>query len=434
MGTAIDRRTFHRLSLGTVAGVAASPWAGALAARAGNQLAQSGRHCVILWMAGGPSQIDTFDMKPQHANGGSLKETATAVPGMRFSEHLPELAKLASHLSIVRSLSTREGDHERGTALMRTGHPLGGPVPYPAIGSSLSKSLDDQTGSLPPYISIGSSGGFGMPSPGFLGPKYAAMPVQGQPPAGDDAFADLSVNNLQLPRGVSPERFSRRMDLLAAVGRDRYRAALPTAIAAHQTQYSRASRVLRSQAGEAFDLDQEPDDIRRAYGNGIFGQGCLLARRLIERGVRIVEVTLGQAAGWDTHADNFDTVPSLCGELDAGWSSLLRELEERGLLASTTFLWVGEFGRTPQINNAAGRDHFPNAWSCVLGGAGIQGGSVFGATTADGMEIADKPVNEQDILTTLCRALGINPRSENITPEGRPIMISEGNAIEEILA
>jgi arylsulfatase A-like enzyme len=195
---------------------------------------------------------------------------------------------------------------------------------------------------------------------------------------------------------------------------------------------------MNSDAAKAFDLSNEPTEVREAYGRGLFGQGCLMARRLIEQGVPFVEVSLnganGAAFGWDTHANNFEQVRQLSGELDAGWATLMKELDERGLLESTTIIWMGEFGRTPSINANVGRDHFPQAWTCVFGGGGIAGGQVYGRTSADGMSVEEGKVGVSDVLATLCQAVGVPPRTENISDSGRPLPIVDGEPIREILA
>ena len=203
---------------------------------------------------------------------------------------------------------------------------------------------------------------------------------------------------------------------------------------AQNTVYESALRMLDSDAKDAFDLTTEPDEVRQAYGRESFGQGCLMARRLIERGVPLVEVTLGSGLGWDTHADNFNLVENLCNQLDAGWATLMLELRERGLLEKTTILWAGEFGRTPKINANGGRDHFPQAFSCVLAGGGIKGGQVYGKTSDDGMEVTEGKMDQQDLLSTLCSALDVDPSTENIAEGGRPIMIAEGNIVDEVVA
>ena len=429
-----SRRDWLRLASAGVLGSAASGWLPAIARAAGQAAKQQGRHCVLLWMSGGPSQLDTFDMKPGHAHGGPLRESATSVPGLRISEHLPQLAQRADALAILRGVSTKEGDHQRGTVLMRTGSRPGGPVAYPAIGCSVSKAIGSPDADLPNYISI-ASGGIDAASltPGFLGPRYAATPVAAIPPADDRQFAQLNVDFLQGGAGLPAERQATRLELWRGL-QDDFIAGRPLPnVLAQDTIYQRALRMLSSDARDAFDLSTESEQTRTAYGEGTFGQGCLMARRLIERGVPMVEVALGDGLGWDTHADNFAQVRRLSQQLDAGWATLMRELDERGLLQQTTFLWIGEFGRTPQINANGGRDHFPNAWSCVLAGGGIAGGQTYGATSADGMEVVDGRVDERRILATLCAALGVDPATENMTAEGRPIAIADGAPIREVL-
>jgi uncharacterized protein (DUF1501 family) len=210
----------------------------------------------------------------------------------------------------------------------------------------------------------------------------------------------------------------------------------PPASLAQNTVYQRALQMMNSGASRAFDLSDEDAAVRDAYGRGQFGQGCLMARRLVEQGISFVEVTLGAqgTSSWDTHQGNFATVKTLSAELDKGWSMLLTDLKQRGLLETTTVLWMGEFGRTPNINGNAGRDHFPAAWSCVFAGGGIKGGQAFGKTSDDGMTVADGKVDVGDVLATLSQALGVPAGTENITPLGRPIKVAEGKPIEGILA
>ncbi|MEO1618469.1 MAG: DUF1501 domain-containing protein [Planctomycetota bacterium] len=414
-----------------------------LVAAAGDQAKAQGRHCVILWMSGGPSQIDTFDLKPNHVNGGPFSEIATSAPGLRFSEHLPKLAKQADQLAVLRGMSTKEGDHQRGTTLMRTGHVQGGPVAYPAIGCSLSKSLANPDCKLPGYVTITPGAlSAGSLKPGFLGPRYAATTVRASATNSatgileritGNGFADLRVDHLQSDVPVNSARYQTRLELWESMQRSFLRERSAQNVITQDTVYRAAIEMLGSEAKDAFDLSREPDEVREAYGQGTFGQGCLMARRLIERGVPIVEVTLGDGLGWDTHAENFDRVKELSAQLDAGWSTLMTELSERGLLETTTLLWAGEFGRTPQINTNNGRDHFPQAFTTVLGGAGIAGGQAYGATGDDGMEVVDGKLNQQDLLATLCSALGVDPMTENIAEGGRPIAIAEGDVIDKVL-
>jgi hypothetical protein len=441
----IDRRSFLAQScLLSALGWSASGWFPAFAERVGSR-AERRHHCILLWMTGGPTQTDTFDMKPGHANGGSFREIQTTAPGLRFSEHLSGLARHAKHLAVVRSLSTKEGDHGRGTYLMRTGQRPQGPIQYPAIGASLGKELGQPTDSFPNYVSIApyrtiSPAAFG---PGFLGPRYGPLTVASANryrPRGQNAdagYAELRVDDLTAPAHLSASAVHDRLELWNALQNDFLtRKGKPQAPIAQDTVYRRALEMMNSAAARAFDLSEEPDAVRTAYGRGTFGQGCLMARRLVEQGVACVEVSLGSFGGgpsWDTHSANFPTVKQLSEELDQGWSTLLTELEHRGLLETTTVLWLGEFGRTPKINGNAGRDHFPGAWSCVFAGGGIRGGQAHGKTTADGMSVASGKVDVGDVLATLAHSLGVPPTTENITSTGRPIKIAEGTPIHEIL-
>ncbi len=441
----IDRRRWlQSAGLGTL-GLSMSGWLPALA----EQLAADPhrrRHCILLWMGGGPSQTDTFDMKPDHENGGEFKEIATNVPGIRFSEHLPNLAKHADQLAIIRSLSTKEGDHGRGTHLMRTGQPPMGAVRYPAIGAALAKQLASPEVALPPYVSIAPFRGFNNEAygPGFLGPKFAPLVVgatsMGALPTATqgEGFAELKVDALRPPEGISATQMQQRLDLWKTL-ESRFLAQHPNeTIRAHQATYANSLEMIQSDAADAFDLSQESDVVRQAYGKGMFGQGCLLARRLVERGVPFVEVSLNSAStgslGWDTHSNNFETVKNLSAELDAGWATLMTELKQRGLLESTTIIWMGEFGRTPKINAGGGRDHFPQAWSCVLAGGGIAGGQTYGSTSADGTHVEEDKASVGEVLATLCTALGVPPDTQNISNTGRPIAIVDDSPIDRLLA
>lgn len=406
------------------------------------------RHCILLWMSGGPSQIDTFDLKPEHENGGEFKPIDTNVAGLQISEHLPKLAELGDQLAVIRSMTTKEGDHGRGTYLMRTGHQPGGPIQYPTLGSLISKQIAPAEAEMPDYISISPYRVFNRAAfqPGFLGPRHAALTVgaadsfQQQQQQGD-GYAELGVDDLQAPETVTAEQADARLGLLASLQDGfvaRHRTNSPIA---HQTVYERAVRMMKSEAAQAFDLSKEKAEVRDAYGRGRFGQGCLMARRLVESGVPFVEVSLGRlgggALGWDTHQNNFEQVKALSGELDAGWSMLMSDLKDRGLLETTTIIWMGEFGRTPKIaqrGSAPGRDHYPRAWTTVLAGGGIKGGQAYGKTSADGTTVEEGQVDVPDLLATLCKGVGVDPREQNISELGRPIRLAEGKPIEEVLA
>jgi hypothetical protein len=445
----LSRREWLTLSSAGVVGYSLSGWLGRLAEATANN-PQRRRSCILLWMSGGPSQMDTFDLKPGHANGGPFRAIQSNVPGVRISEHLPQLARRANHLAIIRSMSTREADHGRATYQMRTGYLPQGPVQYPAIGSVFSKELGREGAELPNFVSIAPYRFFSPAAygPGFLGPRYAPLILGGDQqallpiPGQQSNYADgLRVPDLEAPQGVSAGRAAARGNLLDEMERDfqATRSAPPSE--SHRSAYQRAVTLMRSTATRAFDLDEERPELRDRYGRNLFGQGCLLARRLVERGVPFVEVTLATvgnlALGWDTHINNFDGVRRLSEVLDVAWSTLLDDLRTRGLLDSTLIVWMGEFGRTPRVNPQQGRDHWANAWTTVLAGGGIRGGQAFGRTSADGTTVeSERPVNVPDFLATVARALGVDATRVNMSNVGRPIRIVEAGArpIQEVLA
>jgi Protein of unknown function (DUF1501) len=448
----LSRREMLLLSAAGVVSFSNSGWLKALADQTADNPRRR-RACILLWMNGGPSQMDTFDLKPGTANGGPYQETQTAVPGVRISEHLPRLARQMRDMAIIRSMSTREGDHGRGTFLMRTGYLPQGPIQYPTLGSLLSKELGAEDAPLPNFVSIAPFRQFSPAAyaSGFLGPQYAPLLVGdvlnpnigNQGNQGNAYESLLRVEDMAPPAGVTGAQADARIGILEQMERDFVANHPGVSPQSHQTAYGRAVRLMRTSARTAFNLDEEPARIRDAYGRNLFGQGCLLARRLVERGVPFVEVTLGSfdgnALGWDTHNQNFDNVRRLSAVLDPAWATLMEDLRQRGLLDSTLIVWMGEFGRTPRINPQQGRDHFPNAWSTVLAGGGIRGGQVYGKTSADGMTVdtsAGRAVNVPDFLATVCKALGLDPTTPNMSNVGRPIRLTDhgSNAIQEILA
>jgi uncharacterized protein (DUF1501 family) len=398
-------------------------------------------------MSGGPSQTDTFDLKPGHPNGGPFKEIDTSVPGIRISEHLPQLAKQMEHMALIRSMRTKEGDHERATYALRTGQMQRGPIQYPPLGSLVAKELEGDDAELPSFVSIapyrqGSPASF---QPGFLGPRFAPLVVgetgTGSVAPGPNGYEQsLKVQDLDLPPGVNRSQANARAKLLDDLEKDFVKSRPGSTSQSHYTTCLRALKLMQSAGSKVFELDGEPAALRDAYGRNQFGQGCLLARRLVERGVPFVEVTLGgadgQALGWDTHGQNFDTVKRLSQVLDPAWATLMDDLKKRGLLETTLIVWMGEFGRTPQINGNQGRDHFPTAWTTVLAGGGIRGGQVVGRTNSGGTGVEERPVSEVDFLATICLALGIDPRKQNLSNVGRPIRIVDlaANPIQEILS
>ena len=353
----LSRREWLTLAAAGVSLGGSSSWLQALAADAAHN-PQRKRACILLWMSGGPSQMDTFDLKPGHANGGPYKPIATATPGIQISEHLPQIAKQMDRMVLVRSMSTKEGDHGRATFLLRTGYLPQGPISYPPLGALVAHQLATENLDLPSFVSVAPAR-FLSPqafTSGFLGPQFAPLVVgEGgipMPNANTDFSEAAQGQGSGRASGVTAEQVDARLDILRSLESDFVRDRPIGPALGHQTAYARAVRLMRSPAAKAFNLEEEPDALRDAYGRSGFGQGCMLARRLVERGVPFVEVTLsgvdGDLLGWDTHQGNFDRVKRLSGVLDPAFGTLMTDLKQRGLLDSTTIVWMGEFGRTPR--------------------------------------------------------------------------------------
>jgi len=425
-----SRRSWLKLSTaGAVSfGASVSPWMRTLADEAAGR-ADRCHSCILLWMAGGPSQMETLDPKPGQENGGPTQAIETAADGVRISEHLPQLAKQMERVAVLRSMKSREGDHQRATFLAHTGRVPQGPIAYPSIGAVAAKELGGPE-DLPHFVSIAAPLFFGPGAcgSGFLGPRYAPLMV-GDAYQGDQQ--SLAVRNLNA--GIDDHQFDARWSLLQGLQQDfaAQRPDLP--VQSHQSAYDRALKMMRGRATKIFDLSQENDWIRDAYGRNNFGQGCLLARRLVEAGVPFVEVTLN---GWDTHNNNFEQSKTLCQTLDPAWATLLTDLRQRGMLETTLVIWMGEFGRTPRINGNNGRDHFPNAWSAALAGGNIRGGQAVGSTSDDGQVVQDRPVSIPELLATVCHGLGLDPMKQNMSNVGRPIRLVDPDAspVSEVLS
>jgi hypothetical protein len=440
----VSRRDWLKLSAAGVLGSCVSGWFENLADAAAAHPARK-KACILLWMNGGPSQMDTFDLKPGHANGGPYKEISTTAPGLKIGEYLPKIAKFGDKMAVLRSMTTKEADHGRATFLMRTGYMPTGPIQYPPLGPLVARELGKEDAALPNCVAIAPFRFFAPAAygPGFLGPKYAPLVVgdnaQFVNPGNNNFDAALKVQDIDPPADVDRAHASVRIDLLEEMEKEFVARHPGVSADSHRTAYGRAVRLMKTGAGKAFNLEEEKASVRDAYGRTLFGQGCLLARRLVERGVPFVEVTHagvnGGAFGWDTHANNFDALKPLLGVLDSAWAALMADLKERGLLDSTLIVWMGEFGRTPRINPQKGRDHWPNSWSTVLAGGGIKGGQAYGKTSPDGMQIAENPVGVADFMATVCTALGINPEKQNNSNVGRPIRIADkaGKPIREVV-
>jgi hypothetical protein len=411
----VGRRTFLR---GVAAGAAALGWKDAVTLHA-EELRRNGLACVLLFMTGGPSQFETFDPKAGDT-GGPTESIPTAAPGVRVAEHWPNVARQLGDVALVRSMTNKEGAHPRAVYQLHTGYIPAGGVKFPAFGAIAAKELGPPDFDLPHFVSVGRRNTIGA---GFLGMQFAPFAVQDP---------NQMPGNVQLPGGVGTSRFARRLDLLKDLEQDFADAGARRQVESHQALYDGAAQLVRSPRLKAFDVSQESDAVRDRYGRTPFGQGCLLARRLVETGVTFVEV---ESDGWDTHQNNFDRTRALAGPTDQGFAALVADLKERGMLDRTLVIWMGEFGRTPRINGQNGRDHFPRAFTVALAGAGVRGGRVIGATSADGSEVKERPVTVPDLFTTFCHALTINPRKEHRGPLDRPIKIVDGGqAVKELFA
>jgi hypothetical protein len=406
-----SRRSLLAGGLGAVLSAAIPGWQLRAAAQAIAEGKKTrGKSCILLWMNGGPSHLDTFDPKPGTKVGGEFKAIETRIQGARFCEHLPLVAEQADKLAVIRSMTSKEGNHDRAGYLLHTGYPPSTTLQHPSLGAWVSHQLGEEAAELPNFVSIrGPSVGAG-----FLGVQHGPFTIQ-KPGEG--------VRNLPLAKDVDAGRFDRRLSALAAL-QDSFRAETGRReIASHDVVYQKAVRLMRSPLAKSFDLKDEPQSLVEKYGSSDFGRGCLMARRLIEAGVKFIEVTLD---GWDTHIDNFSGIRSLCRDLDPGMSTLLGDLSERKLLENTLVIWMGEFGRTPTINERSGRDHYPGAWSAVLAGGGTRGGIAYGSTDAEGAKVERDPVTVPNFFATIAALLGMDPTHEEMSPVGRPIAVSDG--------
>jgi Protein of unknown function (DUF1501) len=409
----MSRRHFLGHLAATALAAPAAQFFGTLEAHA-QQVRRAGKKCILLWMSGGPSHLDTWDLKPEsERNGGPFKPIATSAPGVQISEHLPGVAKQMKHLSIIRSLDSKEGNHDRGTYMMHTGYAPNPTIVHPSFGSICSVEVGQKLASfdLPHFIAVNT------PSlgAGFLGMAHSPFMVQNP---------NAPIANLQPPAGVDLERQGRRLSLLGQVEKGFISQRRGPAAVDHQAVYAKTVRMMNSRYTRAFRLGDEDPRVRDAYGRGSFGSGCLMARKLVEAGVTFVEVALG---GWDTHANAFETLSQrLLPDLDKAMGALVADLAQSGLLESTMIVWMGEFGRTPRINQNAGRDHWPRGWSIVMGGGGIKGGLVVGATDKDGVDVTDRPVGVMDVIATMTRVMGIDLATQYTTPRGRPYKVVDG--------
>ena len=404
----------------SISGLGLLGWKDALTLHAG-ELRKRGMACILLFMRGGPSQLETFDPKPGTSNGGPTKAVSTSVSGIQLAEGWSNLAKEMKDVALIRSMTNREGEHVRASYQLHTGYAPTGSVKFPTLGSVVASEIAPSDFDLPHFVSIGNR--LDTIGSGFLGMNVAPFLV---------ADPSKVPNNVSLPREVTTRRFTRRLGLLQQLEEDFAEAGGGARVQDHRALYGNASQMVLSPRLKAFDVGQEKDSVRDRYGRSPFGQGCLLARRLIETGVTFVEVA---SNGWDTHDDNFNRVKKLSDTVDPGFAALVSDLKERGMLDKTLVIWMGEFGRTPKINPRTGRDHFPKAFNVALAGGGIKGGQVIGDTGPDGMTVTSRPVSVPDLFCSFYQALKINPRKENMSTLGRPIKIVDGGKpVSELFA
>lgn len=369
---------------------------------------------IMLWMGGGPSTIDLWDLKPGSPTGGAFKPISTTADGIQICEHLPLMAKQMHHLNIVRSMSTREADHNRGRYYMHTGYVPNPNIEHPSYGSVVSHEILNSELEVPSFVSVGGP----SVGPGFLGAAYAPFVV------------DSNGNIRDLNSGIDPNRMADRLSILESI-ENNFIVNRQGLASEHKKIINKTVKLMTSRQMEAFKVSKEPENVKDRYGNTSFGKGCLMARRLVEIGIPFIEVDLG---GWDNHSNIFTTLQNQkLPELDKAMSALVSELSDRGLLETTAIIWMGEFGRTPNINGNAGRDHWARSWSVVVGGAGFKKGLVVGETNSDGKEVITDPYSSQDLMASVLKSVGISLETTFTSKNGRPMKIANsGKVIKEL--
>ncbi len=425
----VGRRGFLKQLAGglTASGVLCLGWRDLMMAQAA-ELRKQGKAIILLWMDGGPSQFDTFNPKIGSKNQGPATAIDTAVPGVQFADFWPETAQVADRLAVIRSMRTNEAEHDRAIMLVRTGYPPNPAVRYPTFGSLVARDREDPEFDFPAFVRIG------KPriktrdvDAGILGVQFNSFNV--------DRAGELPPNVRPI---VQESVLRRRLALTDRFDSEFAAAGAVAAVAEKRTVYERTSRFVMSPRLDTFNLDQESAALRDAYGRTNFGQGCLMARRLVEQGVSFVEVISSgdrNDAGWDTHNNGFRDQPYLCAEADPAFATLITDLEQRGMLDNTLVVWMGEFGRTPRIKADGGRDHYSKGWPVVLAGGGVRGGQVIGATDPDGIDVSERPISIPDLFCSFSKVMGLNPQEEYVTPDGRPIkLVDGGDVIPELFS
>jgi hypothetical protein len=429
----VSRRSL--LQVGTLGGLGLSLptfFAARQAAAASTKpLAAGAVNCIVIWTQGGTSHHDTFDPKPQAPLSvrGEFGVIDTAIPGVQFTEVVPRMAQELKRFALLRSWNPRNGSHGTADQYVLSGRKFNPAIHYPTMGSVISHQYGFKT-AMPPYIQLGNAVDkrFGGASPGILGLEHAAFDVLTDPNS-----ANFTVRDITPPNGMAVERVDRRKKMLSTVDSLQRASSLqPQAFEALDEHYATAlNMITASETRQAFQIDQETPELRDAYGRNKFGQSCLLARRLIEAGVRFVTLTDG---GWDTHQNNFKSLKdSRLPPVDRALPQLLIDLEERGLLETTLVVWLTDFGRTPVVNSASGRDHWASAGFAIMAGAGIPGGSVLGQTDDEGGQPVKNEYLTEDIVATIYHKLGLPNDLHVYAPDGRPVQLIDGRLIREWL-
>jgi hypothetical protein len=405
-------------------------------------------NCILLFLVGGPSQLDTWDLKPDAPDTvrGPFKPIKTNVPGVEIGEHFPLMARMAERYALVRSVHHKAAPiHETGHQMMQTGYLFRGGQEYPHYGAAVSHLRGRDASGLPPFVILpgpiantGVSVSHGQTA-GYLGAKHEPFFLRA-----DAAAPGFQITDVNAPAGVDPARLKSRKALLDAVdGAQRAFDATEDSRARDNAYEQAFGMIFAPRAKQAFDLAAEKDDLRARYGRNTFGQSCLLARRLVENGVRLVTVnmfdTVFNEITWDCHADGGslavrldDYKETLCPMFDLAFTALLEDLKQRGLLDTTLVVAMGEFGRTPQLNPRGGRDHWPGVWSILFAGAGARGGQVIGSSDKTGGEPKDRPVTPAEVAASVYKGMGIDLNTRLPGPENRPMPIAEAEPIDEL--
>ena len=414
----LSRRQFMVNAARSYLGVSVAPMLGAsLATQVSAQNIRPGakaKSVIFLNMAGGMSHIDTFDVKPKSKSiQGPTEVVDTNVPGIQIAKNLEKTGQVMDKLCVINSMTSTQGAHEQGQYQLHKNYAPRGTIVHPSLGSWVLKLGGRINESIPGYVAVRSNAG--SVSGGFFGANYSAVPI-GQ--------ATEGLKNSLRHGSVSEADFDARLSLASKLNAEFHSQYNQKQVKAYDGLYQEAVKLMKSEDLKAFDITQEPSEVKAAYGEGQFNQGCLLARRLVQHGVRFVEVTL---EGWDTHYDNFNEVRNRCQILDQAYATLIQDLEKNGLLDSTVVALGTEFGRTPEIkeDHNMGRDHHPQAFTCVLAGGGIKGGQLYGSTDRRGKKVAEKPVTHQNFSATIGHALGLDLNKTVYSPSKRPFWIAD---------